>query len=207
MGCTEAGDGCSERRGVGTCLSLDKRPAKVASYSTAGAKLMGHAWICAHSRHAGPYLRSKAVAAARLARGRIAGRRPAVVAMSSFYDDRSTGTRLDAGVEAASAKIERQTSSPRDTAGQAAQGAGTATDRVAGAIGDAGITAAIETALAADASLRAVSIAVTTREGWCTSKALRPTGRHVSVLKCWLPHHQAWSVENRFLVPGETQVI
>lgn len=67
----------------------------------------------------------------------------AAAAVSSFYDRRSLGERVDA----------------------AAQSASSATDQVGESIKDAGITAAVKTALAADPTLSVLKIEVSTSDG------------------------------------------
>lgn len=71
----------------------------------------------------------------------------AAALVSSLYDPRSVGERLDAGVTAAAGAVDQQV-------GQVQQ-----------AVGDANITAAVKTALAADPGLSAVQISVSTEAG------------------------------------------
>ena len=86
-------------------------------------------------------------------------------AVSSFYDPRSLGSRIDAGMDAAQSSVTLQVDAVRGAASAAGQGAALAGERVAEALGDASITAAVKTALAADPSLSAVKIDVSTRGG------------------------------------------
>ncbi len=92
-----------------------------------------------------------------------AGVTAAVVA--NYYDGRTLGTRLDATVAAAGSKVNAGVDDLRSAASGAARGTADAADRVAGALGDAAITAAVKTALAADPSLSAVKIDVSTTQG------------------------------------------
>ena len=85
--------------------------------------------------------------------------------VSSYYDDRTMGTRLDDTVAAAESSVERGVSDLRGAATGAAKGTAMAADRVAGALNDTGITAAVKTALAADPSLSALKIEVNTTVG------------------------------------------
>ena len=85
--------------------------------------------------------------------------------VSSYYDDRSLGTRLDDTVAAAGGTVERGVSDLRGAANGAAAGTAVAADRVAGALSDTGITAAVKTALAADPSLSALKVEVNTTDG------------------------------------------
>lgn len=85
--------------------------------------------------------------------------------VSSYYDDRTMGTRLDDTVAAAESSVERGVSDLRGAATGAAVGTAMAADRVAGALSDVGITAAVKTALAADPSLSALKVEVNTSQG------------------------------------------
>lgn len=71
----------------------------------------------------------------------------AAAAVSSFYDDRSLGERVDAATAAAT------------------QSASSATQQMGESVKDASITAAVKTALAADPALSALQIDVTTHDG------------------------------------------
>lgn len=77
----------------------------------------------------------------------IVGAGLAAAAVSSYYDDRSLGAKLDA------------------TAENTALAADRAAGRVAGTFNDAAITTAVKTALAADPSLSVLKIEVTTTDG------------------------------------------
>ena len=78
--------------------------------------------------------------------------------VSNAYDSRSVGQRVDAGIQATKQTV----SAAADQA--AAQGA-RATQDAAALLDDAGITAAVKTALAADPALSALKIAVDTSNG------------------------------------------
>lgn len=75
-------------------------------------------------------------------------------AVSGIYDTRTVGERLDAGIQATQQKVDA-----------AAQQGALATQQVAGTLGDAGITTAVKTALAADPALSALKIDVDTHDG------------------------------------------
>lgn len=92
-----------------------------------------------------------------------AGVTAAVVAQ--YYDGRTLGWRLDATVDAAGSKVDQGVDDLRRAASSAAQGTAAAADRVADAMSDTAITAAVKTALAADPSLSAVKIDVSTTQG------------------------------------------
>ena len=88
----------------------------------------------------------------------VIGAAVGAVVISNYYDDRSLGARVDATVVAAESKV-------KDGVEGAAQGTAEVADRVAGTVGDTAITAAVKTALAADPSLSALHIDVTTTQG------------------------------------------
>lgn len=83
----------------------------------------------------------------------------AALAVSNFYDERTVGQRLDAGVEAVSRSVDARV----ETA--AAQVENAVERRLPAALDDAGITAKVKTALAADPALSAARIAVSTQGG------------------------------------------
>lgn len=89
----------------------------------------------------------------------------AAAVVSNYYDDRTVGERVDASVAAAGAAVNNGVEDLRGAASGAAQGTAEAADRVAGSLGDAVITAAVKTALAADPSLSAAKIDVSTTRG------------------------------------------
>jgi hypothetical protein len=84
----------------------------------------------------------------------VIGALVAAWAVSSFYDPRSVGQRLDAGIQATQQKVDA-----------AAQQGALATQQVAATLDDAGITTAVKTALAADPALSALKIEVDTHDG------------------------------------------
>lgn len=89
----------------------------------------------------------------------------AAAAVSSFYDPRSAGERLDDGVAAAGETVQSQVDDLRVAASAAARDGVMAAERGVGVLGDAGITAAVKTALAADPGLSALRIEVNTEAG------------------------------------------
>lgn len=95
----------------------------------------------------------------------LIGAAAAALFVSSQYDGRSLGTRIDDTVAAAGGTVDRSVDDLRGAASGAAAGTVMAADRVAIALNDTGITAAVKTALAADPALSALKIEVTTREG------------------------------------------
>ena len=92
----------------------------------------------------------------------------AAAAVSSYYDSRSLGQRVDAGVANASAAADGVAASARETAAEAAGGAATAVDQMRESVQDTNITAAVKTALAADPALSALKIEVSTGDGVVT---------------------------------------
>ena len=87
------------------------------------------------------------------------------LAVSSFYDERTVGERLDATVSATQQTVAQGVEGLRDGATTAARDGAEVSDRAASALNDAGITAAVKTALAADPRLSAVKIDVDTKDG------------------------------------------
>jgi hyperosmotically inducible periplasmic protein len=85
--------------------------------------------------------------------------------VSYYYDDRSLGAKLDDSVAAAGSTVQGGVEGLRDSAAAAAQGTANVAERAADAMGDTAITAAVKTALAADPSLSAMKIDVTTKQG------------------------------------------
>jgi len=95
----------------------------------------------------------------------IIGAGVAALLISNYYDDRTLGARVDASVAAAESTVQGGVDDLRNAASGAAQGTAEVADRVAGTMGDTAITAAVKTALAADPSLSALHIDVTTTQG------------------------------------------
>jgi hyperosmotically inducible periplasmic protein len=93
----------------------------------------------------------------------------AAFAVSSFYDSRSIGERIDATVNATGQTVKNRVDDLQAGAANVARDGAAATERVSGALGtalgDAGITAAVKAALAADPALSAVKIEVNTDAG------------------------------------------
>ena len=104
----------------------------------------------------------------------VVGAAIAAVYVSSLYDGRSLGVRIDDAVSAAGSTVDRSVNNMRGAASGAAAGTTGAAERVAGAFGDAGITAAVKTALAADPGLSALQVEVNTREGVVTLQGPAP---------------------------------
>ena len=87
------------------------------------------------------------------------------LAVSNFYDDRTIGERLDATISATQQTVQQGVSGLRDGASTAVRDGAEVGDQAASALNDAGITAAVKTALAADPRLSAVKINVDTHDG------------------------------------------
>ena len=127
----------------------------------------------------------------------------AAIAISSIYDQRSLGTKFDAGVSAAQSHVETQVDALRNAANSAAEGTAAATNRVAEAIDDAGITAAVKTALAADPKLSALRIDVSTHEGVVRLDGPAPDTKARSRAEVLAAAPQGVvKVENNLVVPG-----
>ncbi len=92
----------------------------------------------------------------------------AALAVSSYYDDRSVGEKLDATVSNVRATVDEQVAGVKQTAVVAAENTAATGERVASTLADAGITASVKAALAADPSLSALKVSVDTRDGVVT---------------------------------------
>ena len=101
----------------------------------------------------------------------------AAFAVSSIYDRRSVGEKIDATVQATTGKLQDQVDDLRLSASAAARDGARVGDRAATALNDAGITAAVKAALAADPSLSAVKIAVNTEAGVVSLEGPAPDNR------------------------------
>jgi osmotically-inducible protein OsmY len=99
------------------------------------------------------------------------------LAVSNFYDERSVGERLDATLSATQQKVQLGVEELRHSATSAARDGAQVGDRAASALNDAGITAAVKTALAADPRLSAVRIEVDTRGGVVSLQGPAPDER------------------------------
>lgn len=95
----------------------------------------------------------------------IVGAVAAGVYVSGQYDERSLGTRIDDTVSAAGGSVDRGVNDLRVAATGAVAGTTVVADRMASAITDTGITAAVKTALAADPALSALKVEVNTSNG------------------------------------------
>ena len=99
------------------------------------------------------------------------------LAVSNFYDERSVGERLDATLSATQQTVQLGVEGLRHSATTAARDGAQVGDRAASALNDAGITAAVKTALAADPRLSAVRIEVDTRGGVVSLQGPAPDER------------------------------
>ena len=127
--------------------------------------------------------------------------------VSYYYDGRSLGAKLDDTVAAAGSKVQGGVDGLRDSAAAAAQGTANVGDRAADVMGDAAITATVKTALAADPSLSAVKIDVTTKQGTVVLEGPAPdekSRRRAEVLAA-APQGVA-RVDNNLVVPGSRVV-
>lgn len=85
----------------------------------------------------------------------------AAAVVSSWYDDRSIGQRIDDTVDSLKSDVKSGVATIAD------EGAATR-ERIGSSLSDVGITAAVKTALAADPALSALRIEVDTRDGVVT---------------------------------------
>ena len=131
----------------------------------------------------------------------------AAAVVSSWYDDRSIGQRIDATVDAAGQTVQQQVDSLKSgvkagAATMADEGAATR-ERIGASLSDAGITAAVKTALAADPALSALRIEVATRDGVVTLAGPAPDekARERAAVLAGAPEGVR-SVDNRLVVTG-----
>ena len=137
----------------------------------------------------------------------ILGAGIAALAVSSLYDTRSWGTRLDSGVASAQDQMHSQVSALQGAASAAATGTALATEKVADALGDVGITAAVKTALAADPALSALKIEVSTHDGVVRLDGPAPDQKARDRAQVLAAAPQGViSVENRLVVPVASQL-
>ncbi len=91
------------------------------------------------------------------------------LAVSSYYDDRSVGQRLDATVQATQQSVaewrDGASTVARDGVSAGVDAGSRVGERAASVLSDASITASVKTALAADPKLSAVKIDVDTQGG------------------------------------------
>ncbi len=95
----------------------------------------------------------------------VLGAGVAAVIISSLYDERSVGTRIDSAVATTQSGVQGQVNDLQAAASSAAQGTAQVANQMAATMADAGITAAVKTSLAADPALSALKIAVKTDRG------------------------------------------
>jgi len=109
----------------------------------------------------------------------------ALAACSPRDDNRSAGEKLDSAIQSteqktdemkadASRKMDEAKQGMSEAAQDAKQGAADATDKMANAVSDAAITAAVNTELAKDSKLSAIKINVDTHNGYVTLKGTAP---------------------------------
>ncbi|MFO1327350.1 MAG: BON domain-containing protein [Rubrivivax sp.] len=101
----------------------------------------------------------------------------AAAIVSSYYDSRSLGERLDAGIQATESGVRQQVDGLRQGAAAAAARGEAATQALAVTLSDTGITAAVKTALAADPGLSALRIEVDTHDGVVTLSGPAPDAK------------------------------
>ena len=137
----------------------------------------------------------------------LVGAAIAAAVVSSWYDERSIGQRIDATVDAAGQTVQQQVDGLKSgvkagAATMADEGAATR-ERIGTSLSDAGITAAVKTALAADPALSALRIEVDTRDGVVTLAGPAPDekARERAGVLAGAPEGVR-SVDNRLVVTG-----
>lgn len=129
----------------------------------------------------------------------------AAVAVSSFYDDRTLGQRLDATVNAAGEHVQRGVASLEGGASEVAANTARLGERAVGGVGDVGITAAVKASLATDPALSALKIDVTTKDGIVTLEGPAPDekARDRAGVLAAAPRGVV-NVDNRLVVGGQS---
>lgn len=127
----------------------------------------------------------------------------AAAVVSSYYDSRSLGQRIDASVGAAERSVQQQVDDIKSGASAVVDQGAHATGQLAATLSDAGITAAVKTALAADPALSALKIDVSTRDGVVTlaGPAPDPKSRDRAGVLAAAPDGVR-AVENLLVVPA-----
>jgi osmotically-inducible protein OsmY len=129
------------------------------------------------------------------------------VLISNYYDGRTLGSRIDAGINAASDGVGTTVDNVADAAKMAASDAATNAAQAAASVNnvaaDSAITAAVKAALATDPALSALRIDVTTREGVVTLQGPAPDekARQRAEVIAAAPKGVR-SVENHLVVPS-----
>ena len=95
--------------------------------------------------------------------------------VSGYYETATLGERLDATVERGENAVRGVADGVQQSAQQAAEAGAAGMGKAAVALSDAGMTASIKTALAADPTLSALKIDVSTRDGVVTLKGPAPS--------------------------------
>lgn len=131
----------------------------------------------------------------------VIGAGVAAAAVSSYYDSRTIGQRIDASIGAAQTSVRTQIDGIKAEASAVAGRGAEATERISHSLADAGITAAVKSALAADPSLSAWTIEVDTKDGVVILSGPAPDEKareHAAVLAA--APNGVRSVDNRLVV-------
>lgn len=134
------------------------------------------------------------------------------VAVSSLYDQRSLGERIDATMATTSETVQRQADAIKAGASEVATNSAQATGQVAGTVAstlsDAGITASVKAALTADPALSAFKIDVDTHGGVVSLSGPAPDekSRERAAVLAAAPEGVR-SVDNRLVVSPPAHVI
>ena len=98
----------------------------------------------------------------------------AAAVVSSYYDSRSIGQRIDASLGAVERGVDAHVAKLEAGVSVVASQGGRTGERVVATLTDAGITASVKTALAADPALSALQINVDTHDGVVTLSGPAP---------------------------------
>lgn len=132
----------------------------------------------------------------------VLGAGVAAAVVSSYYDDRTLGQRIDASVDTAGRAVQQQVQDIKSGATAVAEQGARSTGQLVESLADAGITAAVKTALAADPALSALRIEVSTHDGVVTLAGPAPDekARERAAVLAAAPEGVR-SVDNRLVVP------
>ncbi|WP_284617326.1 BON domain-containing protein [Aquabacterium humicola] len=127
--------------------------------------------------------------------------------VSDYYETETLGQRVDATIERGETAVRGLGSDVQRSADGVVERGAETMARAAGAVGDAGITAGIKTALAADPSLSALKIDVDTHQGVVTLRGPAPSveARDRATVLARAPRGVV-DVRNELQLPGGAQV-
>lgn len=132
----------------------------------------------------------------------------AAIAVSNYYDSRSLGTRLDASVGQVKGWADGARGDLRQSQTDATEASSKLLSNVGTALDDAGISARVKTALAADPALSASRVEVSTRDGVVRLEGPAPDpGARARASVLALAPQGVKGVDNRLVLPQPAQAV